>query len=154
MPPATGAACCRFVSGCGCDVETAANSAECVALLGPFWPDVVALDLKLLSGGAARVLRWLHRVGARQPVPTVVLTAYASSESVPRSPRPGGLCRGDPYCKCNDALTLPVGESDRDKAKGSSPGRSPRGTPRTGEAGAGSRLLLKESTEDTDATAT
>jgi CheY-like chemotaxis protein len=79
--PAVGAA-CRFLTGCGCEVETAASAAECLAFLGRFLPDVLILDLDLPSGGADRVLRWLHGVGVWQSVPAVVLTGRASLQSV------------------------------------------------------------------------
>jgi CheY-like chemotaxis protein len=80
--PAVGASCRRFLSGCGCEVETAANGAECVERLGRFLPDVLVLALGLPSGGAGRVLSWLHRVEARHPVPAVVLTGRASSQNL------------------------------------------------------------------------
>jgi CheY-like chemotaxis protein len=79
---AVGAACRRFLAGCGCEVEWATNGAECLACLGQVLPDVLILDLDLPSGGADRVLRWLHRVGPWQVLPAVILTGRASSNSV------------------------------------------------------------------------
>jgi CheY-like chemotaxis protein len=80
--PAVGAACRRFLAGCGCEVETAANGAECVERLGRFLPDVLLLALDLPSGGAGRVLRWLDEAEGGHPVPAVVLTGRASTQNV------------------------------------------------------------------------
>lgn len=103
-----------FLSGCGCHVETAASSPECMAMMPLFLPDVLVLDVTLPWGGAEAVLAWLCQGGQPQPVPAVVLIGDVSPSSVTR------IILASPVVRAYSQKPFPLvelGEAVRDLAR-------------------------------------
>jgi DNA-binding response OmpR family regulator len=69
----------RFLTGCGYDVDTAADGLDCLEKLRRLTPAVLVLDRELRWGGADGVLAWLRDEIAASGI-SVVLTAGCPPE--------------------------------------------------------------------------